>query len=222
MDHVAVGSDVHAIGHPTGEAWTYTRGIVSQIRRSYEWSVGPGPTHRADVIQTQTPINPGNSGGPLLDDEGKLIGVNSFKSQGEGLNFAVTVDEVRRLLTLTSDRLYSGSTAAGTVQPNCVPKEVKKGRSADGRATEVVYDVDCDGQPDAILTRPDDPTSPATLAVDTTGQGTIDTVYIDRDRDGKWDVSLYDTDRDGKPDLVGYHRGGDWKPYRFENYAASR
>jgi S1-C subfamily serine protease len=36
-----VGADVHAIGHPTGEAWTYTTGIVSQIRPDYEWRSGP-------------------------------------------------------------------------------------------------------------------------------------------------------------------------------------
>lgn len=93
---IAVGSDVHAIGHPTGEAWTYTRGVVSQIRKNYEWSSRDSQkAHRAHVIQTQTPINPGNSGGPLLTDDGKLVGVNSFKSQGEGLNFAIAVDEVK-------------------------------------------------------------------------------------------------------------------------------
>src|SRR5262245_7455593 len=78
-DNLEVGADVHAIGHPTGQAWTYTTGIVSQIRPDYEWSGGPKDVnHRATVIQTQTPINPGNSGGPLLEDSGMLVGVNSF------------------------------------------------------------------------------------------------------------------------------------------------
>src|SRR4030095_3705503 len=78
LEDIAVGSDVHAIGHPTGESWTYTKGFVSQIRRAYEWSTQDGTTHRADVVQTQTPINPGNSGGPLLGDQGQLVGINSF------------------------------------------------------------------------------------------------------------------------------------------------
>jgi S1-C subfamily serine protease len=90
---IQIGADVHAIGHPTGEMWTYTRGLISQIRSDYEWKAG-GETHRANVIQTQTPINPGNSGGPLIGDSGKLLGVNSFKSTGEGLNFAVSVKDV--------------------------------------------------------------------------------------------------------------------------------
>jgi S1-C subfamily serine protease len=73
-----VGADVAAIGHPEGQRWTFTKGIVSQIRPDYQWSTGPGDTHRATVIQTQTPINPGNSGGPLLSFDGKIVGVNSF------------------------------------------------------------------------------------------------------------------------------------------------
>ena len=71
---VAVGQDVHAIGHPQGEIWTYTKGIISQIRSKYEWATGQGTRHRAEVIQTQTPISPGSSGGPLFDDAGKQRG----------------------------------------------------------------------------------------------------------------------------------------------------
>ncbi len=105
MADISIGSDVHAIGHPTGEEWSYTKGIVSQIRRGFQWSAEDGVKHTANVIQTQTPINPGNSGGPLLTDGGALVGVNSFKEGGEGLNFAVSVDDVRFLLDETSDRL---------------------------------------------------------------------------------------------------------------------
>jgi S1-C subfamily serine protease len=88
---ISIGADVHAIGHPTGEAWTYTKGVISQYRLGFEWQTkGESGKHKADVIQTQTPINPGNSGGPLIGDSGTLIGVNSFKTSGEGLNFAAS------------------------------------------------------------------------------------------------------------------------------------
>ena len=40
---IAVGMDVHAIGHPTGEAWTYTTGVISQYRQAYEWQVEDDP-----------------------------------------------------------------------------------------------------------------------------------------------------------------------------------
>jgi S1-C subfamily serine protease len=103
---IAVGMDVHAIGHPTGEAWTYTTGVISQYRQAYEWQAEGDPIkHKADIIQTQTPINPGNSGGPLLSDSSSLVGVNSFKAGGEGLNFAVAVDEVRKFLARSGDRM---------------------------------------------------------------------------------------------------------------------
>jgi S1-C subfamily serine protease len=65
---VEVGQDVHAIGHPEGEVWTYTTGIVSQIRPGYQWVGLDGLLHQSKVIQTQTALNPGNSGGPLLND----------------------------------------------------------------------------------------------------------------------------------------------------------
>jgi S1-C subfamily serine protease len=96
---IEVGADVRAIGHPHGEDWTYTKGIVSSVRPDYKWSAGPADSHRATVIQTQTPINPGNSGGPLLSDDGKIVGVNSFGDKGaEGLNFAVAAKEISYFL----------------------------------------------------------------------------------------------------------------------------
>jgi S1-C subfamily serine protease len=98
---MSVGIDVHAIGHPKGESWTYTKRIVSQYRLAFGW-ITDKDKHKADVIQTQTPINPGNSGGPLLDDNGVLLGVNTFKASGEGLNFAVSVGEVKRFVGRTN------------------------------------------------------------------------------------------------------------------------
>ena len=57
-DSIDVGTDVAAIGHPRGETWTFTKGIVSAFRPAFEWSGGPNDSkHVATVIQTQTPIN---------------------------------------------------------------------------------------------------------------------------------------------------------------------
>ena len=74
-----VGEEVHAIGHPEGEIWTYTQGYISQIRYDYEWDYDDNKTEFiADVYQTQTPITEGSSGGPLLNQAGNLIGINAF------------------------------------------------------------------------------------------------------------------------------------------------
>ena len=95
----AIGSQVHAIGHPNLEVWTYTAGYISQIRPEYEWSYDDNFEHMANVYQTQTPISEGNSGGPLLNSHGNLIGINTFgNSENDFHNFSVTVDEIIKFL----------------------------------------------------------------------------------------------------------------------------
>ena len=94
-----IGSEAHAIGHPNGEFWTYTKGYISHLRDDYEWSYDQKFIMKADVIQTQTPINGGNSGGPLLNQSGNLIGIATFGTpENEGLNFAIRVEEIIRFL----------------------------------------------------------------------------------------------------------------------------
>lgn len=220
MANVAVGADVHAIGHPTGEAWTYTKGIVSQVRSDYRWKAEDGVPHMALVIQTQTPINPGNSGGPLLTDNGQLIGVNSFKGQGEGLNFAVSVDDVRRILNATVDRLGSRKTASAPKPAGeCEPKFYGKKPLKDEPGTSELVDLSCQGKPDAILIIPEDASKPIRLLVDAQRTGKISGVYVSHGRDFKWDESYWDTSGGGQPDVKCYHTNGKIEPTRCEKYA---
>ena len=94
-----VGEEAHAIGHPDGEIWSYTKGYISQIRDDYEWEYDANSKMRATVLQMQTPINPGNSGGPLLNEHGNLIGINSFGDKElQSINFAVGVEEIIKFL----------------------------------------------------------------------------------------------------------------------------
>ncbi len=89
-DNLRVGQSVFAIGNPFGLDQTLTTGIISALGREIE-SVGKVPIR--DVIQTDAAINPGNSGGPLLDSQGKLIGVNTaiFSPSGAyaGVGFSI-------------------------------------------------------------------------------------------------------------------------------------
>ncbi|MBY6677867.1 trypsin-like peptidase domain-containing protein [Rhodococcus sp. BP-332] len=96
---VAVGDDVVAVGSPLGLSKTVTRGIVSALDRPVRLS-GEGTDTDAviDAVQTDAAINPGNSGGPLIDAEGRVIGINSAirsESGGSvGLGFAIPIDDV--------------------------------------------------------------------------------------------------------------------------------
>ncbi len=79
---VEQGQSVAAIGHPFGLSFSVTRGILSATHREFD-----GVPH----LQTDAALNPGNSGGPLVDDGGRVIGVNTFLRAGQNLGFAVPI-----------------------------------------------------------------------------------------------------------------------------------
>ena len=214
---IQIGADVHAIGHPTGEAWTYTKGTISQFRRRYKWSTQKKVKHQADVIQTQTPISPGNSGGPLISDQGKMLGVNAFKASGESLNFSVSIEDVKRFIKSRTKYLKASQAKPGAKK--CAPRTLSKSRSTKKPKVLIRVDLDCDGKTNAIIVIPDDQSKGIKLRMDKNGDGKIDTVIIDKDRDKRWDLSLWDTDGDGKPDLIGVHPDGRVKPSSFRPYA---
>jgi len=86
-----VGDLVLAVGSPYGLARTVTLGIVSALGRTLQG--GEGGRAIEGVIQTDAPINPGNSGGPLLDAEGRVVGINTaVLHPAQGLGFAVPSD----------------------------------------------------------------------------------------------------------------------------------
>ena len=90
-----IGEEVHAIGHPSMEFWTYTKGYISQIRNDFDWKYTDETEQRASVYQRQTPISEGNSGGPLFNKYGNLIGINTFGSNETHFqNYAVSVIDI--------------------------------------------------------------------------------------------------------------------------------
>ena len=100
LSQVEVGQDAFSISHPEGLPWSYTEGVISQIRPKAEWKSDDGVAHKATLIQTQAVISFGSSGAPLFDGDGRLIGI-LVSTVGPGLNFAIAVDEVQQF-TLTA------------------------------------------------------------------------------------------------------------------------
>ena len=94
-----IGQRVLAIGNPHGLNRTLTSGIISSLERTVR---NPSGYFMKGLVQTDAAINPGNSGGPLLDMDGRLIGVNSaiLSQSGDsaGIGFAVPVNQIRRIL----------------------------------------------------------------------------------------------------------------------------
>ncbi len=95
-----VGQKVFAIGNPFGLSLSMTKGIISAVDREIE---SPSGRSISGAIQVDAPINPGNSGGPLLDKDGRLIGVNtsiaSPSGGNVGIGFAIPVDTVNPVVT---------------------------------------------------------------------------------------------------------------------------
>ncbi len=82
-DPVREGMTVIAIGHPLGYEFTVTKGIVSTAKRVLQ---------NVEYIQTDVPINPGNSGGPLIDEEGEILGINTWmRSDAQNIGFAIPI-----------------------------------------------------------------------------------------------------------------------------------
>ena len=95
-DRLQVGDFVLAVGNPFGLGQTVTSGIVSALGRS------PGIEGYEDFIQTDASINPGNSGGPLVDMQGRIVGINTAivaPSGGNvGIGFAVPINMARQVM----------------------------------------------------------------------------------------------------------------------------
>ena len=113
--NLQVGDPVIAIGNPFGYTRTVTTGIVSGLQRQIQ---APNGFTIGHVIQTDASINPGNSGGPLLDANGRVIGINSQIATGGGqgsvgIGFAVPINTAKKLLPdlqagETIERAYLG------------------------------------------------------------------------------------------------------------------
>ncbi|MBM4103022.1 MAG: serine protease [Planctomycetes bacterium] len=134
---IAIGDEIFAVGNPKGLEGTFSKGIVSAIRKIEEDT----------LLQITAPISPGSSGGPILNSEGNVIGISvaTFKG-GQNLNFAIPVSYLSNLLVnIKSAKLLSVEEKS--------EKKVKSilvdlgGRSTEGvRCTQFLWDTNYDNE----------------------------------------------------------------------------
>ncbi|MFE1927606.1 S1C family serine protease [Streptomyces asoensis] len=174
-DNVRVGDPVVAIGAPFDLEGTVTSGIISARERPITAGGRSGDgsdVSYVDALQTDAPINPGNSGGPLLDTQGRVIGINSAIRSAEdgtdsgtsgagsiGLGFAIPINQGRRVaeelintgkathpvIGVTLDLDYAGDGARVGTQDGTADSPVTAGGPADRagiRAGDVITQVD--------------------------------------------------------------------------------
>jgi serine protease Do len=201
-----LGEPVIAIGNPLGLGHTVTTGVVSAVHRSLE-------TDRRvyqDFIQTDASINPGNSGGPLLDINGRLIGVNTaIRRDGQNIGFAIPVDRAikvaKDLVTFGTvripwlgvdladvslrdgavrprvERVWAGSGAvAAGVRPGDLVVDVN-GRAVQGRADLNAFLAGVDvGAPVRLSVLRDGRPTPVTIAGTAVPTAVVDAVLRDQ------------------------------------------
>ncbi len=105
-DTVKIGQTAVAIGNSLGEfSNTVSAGIISGLSRSITASDGTGASSEqlTNVMQTDASINPGNSGGPLLDIDGKVIGVNvAIAQDAQNIGFAIPINSIKTIVQSVS------------------------------------------------------------------------------------------------------------------------
>ncbi len=178
---VRVGESVFALGHPDGKVWTFSSGMVSQIRPEYSWRYD-NSKHFANVIQTDASINPGNSGGPLFNKKKKLVGINSFASEGENLNFAISSDDLIDFINQVKQT---------DVENSYIKKKKKKGNTWIKKKTNKEKNINTEKFNNS-------------KKLDLDKNGNTDTWLIDENNDGKYEKAIFDMNEDGIIEAVAY------------------
>lgn len=143
-DKIKVGQFAMAVGSPLGLNSTVTAGIISAVNRKID--IGDGKTY--NTIQTDASINEGNSGGALVNSRGEVIGINTLKFAGsgiEGMGFAIPINQtkpitkqiiehkkvLRPTLGVKAREITEDIASVLNIKNGVIVREVIKGSSAD-------------------------------------------------------------------------------------------
>ena len=200
MDSISVGDEVYAIGHPDSLHWSITDGIISNIRKNYDFKKFD---LKADLIQNTAPIDGGSSGGPLLNERGQIIGVNTIGDSSANFNFAVGVNHIRNLLEKVPHSIKFNLDKIKTVNEKELSKQFTNITPGDYNNNGIIDEWSVDTNNNNIND---------TLYVDDDEDGRIERIYIDSNENDKWDLIVYDDDLDGNPNRQVIDNDEDGKP----------
>ena len=209
---VKVGQTAFAIGHPDGLVWTFTNGMVSQKRPNHKWTY-KSSRHFANTIQIQVPINPGNSGGPLFNKDKELIGVNTFTSEGENLNFAIAVDDLIEFINEVKqedvESKYIQKKKKGNTWIQKKSDKNKKNGISKKYPNSKEIDLNENGIIDTWLLDENKDGNFEKALMDLNEDGIIEAVALDENEDQNYEIIVYDLDLDGNPDKAEYDENED-------------
>ena len=231
-EDVKIGQTAFAIGHPEGLVWTFTNGMISQKRPEHNWSYKTS-RHEAKTIQIQVPINPGNSGGPLFNKDQKLIGVNTFTSEGENLNFAIAVDDLIEFINEVEQKDIDSKYIQKKKKGNTwIQKKTDKNKKSgisqkypDAKEIDInnngiidgwALDENKNGIFDKIFIDENEDGIIEAIAYDENENKNIELILYDIDLDGNADEAEYDSDDDGTMDVIAYdyNQDGEWDKFK--------
>ena len=234
---VRIGETVFAIGHPSDLIWTFSNGMVSQLRKNYKWKY-KNSYHFADVIQTTASINPGNSGGPLFNKNKKLVGISAFSAEGENLNFAISVNNMVEFLKKPEKKIKKEKKEKSDwikkkkKEPTWITKKNKKAKKnsidkkypdAEKRdmnkngITDVWFiDENKNGKIDAAFIDQNEDGIIEVVGFDENENKNFEILYFDDDLDGNADRAEIDEDDNGTADIMAYDNDQDGKWDKYE------
>lgn len=212
MDNIEVGQDAYTVGHPLGELWTFSKGLVSQIRDDYEWVTNNIKHNSKYIIQTQTSTSRGNSGGPLVDENTKLLGINTLSKQGgQNLNYAISIKDIKEFLESKNEiaikqinksknknkKLNIVKVMQVYDKNNNLMQLAKLDANTNGTIDGTLIDTNSNGKWNRYYDDKNENNVHEQLSFDKNENGTIELIYYDKNEDGKWDLIAYDKDEDG-------------------------
>ena len=228
---VKIGQTAFAIGHPEGLVWTFTNGMISQKRPEHNWSY-KSSRHKAKTIQIQVPINPGNSGGPLFNKDQKLIGVNTFTSEGENLNFAIAVDDLIEFINEVEQKEIDSKYIQKKKKGNTwIQKKSDKNKKSgisqkypDAKEVDMnengiidgwMLDENKNGIYEKIFVDLNEDGIIEAIGYDENENKNIELILYDIDLDGNADEAEYDENDDGSMDVIAYdyNQDGEWDKF---------